>query len=105
MYAVVESGDKQFKVSKNDIFVIEKLGAKKDGEITINKVLLAKDGANVIVGNPYIKGAHIICDVLGPTRLAKVIAYKYKRRKSEKKKIGHRQNVLKVQVKEIVLAK
>ena len=105
MYAVVETGGKQFKVAKNDIILVEKFKAKAGGEVKLAKVLLAKDGNSIHVGNPYLKGANVLCDVIGPVRMAKVTAFKYKKRKSEKKKIGHRQDVLKLKVKEIEIAK
>lgn len=105
MYAVVETGGKQYKVAKNDIILVEKLNAKEGGEVKLSHVLLAKDGNSVHVGNPYLKGAHVVCDALGVIRQAKVVAFKYKKRKSEKKKIGHRQFVTKLKVKEIAIAK
>src|SRR3989338_8366300 len=101
MYAVIETGGKQYRVAKNDVILVEKLHAKDGAELKLNKVLLAKDGNSIHVGNPYIKGAHVTCEVLGEVRTDKVIAYKYKRRKSEKKKIGHRQDVTKLKVKDI----
>ncbi len=105
MYAVVETGGKQYKVAKNDIILVEKLKAKAGGEVKLSNVLLAKEGNSVHLGNPYIKGAHVICESLGQTRLDKVIAFKYKKRKSEKKKIGHRQAATRLKVKEIEMAK
>lgn len=105
MYAVVETGGKQYKVAKNDVILIEKVKAKEGSEVKLNKVLLAKDGSAVLVGNPYLKGAHVICETLGQVRGDKVVAYKYKRRKSEKKKIGHRQYLTRLKVKEIEVAK
>ena len=101
MYAVIETGSKQYKVAKDDIIVVEKLDAKKGGALKLDKVLLIKEGNSIHVGTPYLKGAHINCEVLGIVRDDKVIAYKYKKRKSEKKKIGHRQNLLKLKVKSI----
>lgn len=105
MYAVVETGGKQYKIAKNDIFLVEKIKAKEGGEIKLNKILLAKDGNSVHVGNPFLKGSHVTCEVLGYVRSSKVIAYKYKRRKSFKKKIGHRQDLTKLKVKDIDIAK
>lgn len=101
MYAVIETGTKQYKVSKDDIILVEKLDAKEGQTIKLNKVLLAKDGTSIKVGAPYIKGAHVDCLVIGEVRGDKLIAFKYKKRKSEKKKIGHRQNLLKLKVKSI----
>ena len=105
MYAVVETGGKQYKVAKNDIILVEKMDAKEGGTVKIDKVLLAKEGSSIHVGTPYLKDSNVVCEVLGSVRTDKVIAYKYKRRKSEKKKIGHRQDMLKLKVKEIEIGK
>lgn len=101
MYAVIETGSKQYKVAKDDIIFVEKLHAKEGGTLKLDKVLLAKDGNSVHVGTPYLKGAHVNCEVMGIVRDDKIIAFKYKKRKSEKKKIGHRQDLLKLKVKSI----
>ena|SRR3989338_3761282 len=105
MYAIVETGGKQYKVAKNDIILVERLKAKKDSEVKLNKVLLAKEGNSIHTGSPYLKGSHVVCEVIGQVRQDKVMAYKYKRRKSEKKKIGHRQDLTKLKVKEIEIVK
>ena len=105
MYAIIETGGKQYKVAKNDIILIEKLNVKEGSPVKLDKVLLAKDGKSVHVGSPYLKGCDVVCEFLGNVRGDKVIAFKYKRRKSEKKKIGHRQNFLKLKVKEINISK
>ena len=105
MYAVILSGSKQYKVAKNDVFSVEKIKAKAGSEVKISKVLLAKEGNAVHVGSPYLKGSHVVCEVVGDIREPKVIAFKYKRRKSEKKKIGHRREVTVLKVKEIEVAK
>ena len=105
MYAVVETGGKQYKVAKNDIILVEKLKAKAGGEVKLSHVLLAKDGNSIHVGNPHLKGAHVVCESLGEVRGDKVISFKYKKRKSEKKKIGHRQALTKLKIKEIEIAK
>jgi len=105
MYAVVATGGKQYKVAKNDVILVEKLKAKTGGEVKLSGVLLVKEGNSVHMGNPHLKGAHVICESLGQVRGDKVIAFKYKKRKSEKKKIGHRQALTKLKVKEIQLAK
>ncbi|OGW85813.1 MAG: 50S ribosomal protein L21 [Omnitrophica bacterium RIFCSPLOWO2_01_FULL_45_10] len=104
MYAVVETGGKQYKVAKSEIILVERLKAKEGAEVKLSKVLLAKEGNTTHIGNPYLKGSHVVCDVLGSARGDKVIAYKYKKRKSEKKKIGHRQDFTKLKVKEIEIA-
>ena len=105
MYAVIETGSKQYKVAKGDIILVEKLNVTAGAEVKLAKALLVKDGNSVHVGNPYVKNAHVVCESLGLVRQPKVVAFKYKKRKSEKKKIGHRQNLTKLRVKEIEIAK
>ena len=105
MYAVIETGGKQYKVTKNDVISVEKLDTKVGSTVTIKKVLLAKEGNSIHVGNPYLKGSSVSCEVQAQFRGDKVIAFKYKRRKSEKKKIGHRQELTKLKVKDIEIAK
>ncbi|MFH1753675.1 MAG: 50S ribosomal protein L21 [Candidatus Omnitrophota bacterium] len=105
MFAVIKAGSKQYKVAKNNVFSVEKMKAKAGGEVKLDKVLLAKEGNSTHVGSPYLKGAHVVCEVIRQEREAKVIAFKYKRRKSEKKKIGHRRDVTVLKVKEIEIAK
>ncbi len=103
MYAVIETGSKQYKVAKDDIILIERLEAKEGKALRLDNVLLVKEGNSTHVGKPYLKGAGVICEVLAEVRGDKLVAYKYKKRKSSKKKIGHRQNLLKVRVKSIEL--
>lgn len=105
MYAVIEAGGKQYKVAKNDIIKVEKMESKKGSTVTLDKILLASDGKEIFVGTPYVKGSNVICEILGDIRDDKVIAYKYKRRKSEKKKIGHRQTLTELKVKTIEIGK
>jgi large subunit ribosomal protein L21 len=105
MYAVVETGGKQYKVAKNDTILVELMDAKEGKTVSLDKVLLTKEGNTIHVGTPYLKGASVTCEVLGGIRTDKVVAYKYKKRKSEKKKIGHRSDMLKLLVKEIETAK
>ena len=105
MYAVIEAKGKQYKVAKNDVFYTEKMDVKAGAEVKISKILLLKEGNSVHVGNPHVKGAHVVCEVVKQMREPKVIAFKYKKRKSEKKKIGHRRDVTVLKVKEIEAAK
>jgi len=103
VYAIVETGSKQYKVSKGDILEIEKLDAKEGKEVKLNKVLFVSDKKEPSVGKPYVKGASIVCEVLGGKRGKKTISFKYRRRNaSSRKKIGHRQDYTVLKVKEIV---
>ncbi len=103
MYAIVETGSKQYKVSKGDILEIERLDTKEGKEVKLSKVLFVSDKKEPSIGKPYVKGASIVCEVLGEKRGKKTISFKYRRRQaSSRKKIGHRQDYTVLKVKEIV---
>lgn len=102
MYAIVETGAKQYKVSKGDTIEVEKLDYQEGKEVRLNKVLFVYDKKEVSIGKPYIKGASIVCEVLGERRGKKTISFKYRRRRaSSKRKVGHRQDYTVLKVKEI----
>ena len=102
MYAVVETGSKQYKISKGDVVVVEKLDHEKTKEVKLDKVLLVSDKKDVTIGKPYIQGASVACEVMGDTKGDKVISFKYRRRLgNSRKKIGHRQNYTVLKVKDI----
>ncbi|WP_313529582.1 50S ribosomal protein L21 [Anaerotignum sp.] len=101
MYAIIETGGKQYKVAEGDIITVEKLGVEAGQDFTFDKVLvLAKDG-DVKVGAPYVEGAAVTASVLGDGKAKKVIVYKYKPKKGFHKKRGHRQPFTKLQIKSI----
>lgn len=103
-YAIIETGSKQYKVEPKSVIEIEKLtlpeGAK---QVSLDKVLLVRDGDNVHVGSPLVSGASVVCDFLGETRGPKTISFRFRRRKNSRNKKGHRQDLIKLQVKEIVI--
>lgn len=101
MYAIVETGSKQYKVQKGDLFDVEKLEAEPGKTVKLDKVLLCSKGKSVEVGKPYVKDASVLCDIVSHLRGDKVFAFKYRRRKASKKKIGHRQELTRLKVKEI----
>ncbi len=102
MYAIVETGAKQYRVSKGDLLEIERLDLKDKKEIRLDKVLLVSDKKDTSVGKPYIKGASVVCEVVGEKRSKKSISFKYRRRLgNSRKKIGHRQNYTVLKVKDI----
>lgn len=105
MYAVIQTGSKQYRVKEGDIIEVEKLSPTKTKEITIKDILLCSDGKEVVIGQPLIKGAKVIAEFLGDFRTKKIVTYKYKRRKSYHKTIGHRQNLVRLRIKEISLKK
>lgn len=106
MYAVIQTGGKQYRVKEGDIIDIEKIAVPKTKkEVTFDKVLLSADKKDLTIGQPNIKGAKVKAEVLGSRRAKKIVTYKYKRRKSFHRTIGHRQNLIRLQIKEIALSK
>ena len=90
MYAIVQTGGKQYKVSQDEIINVEKLDAKV-GETVKLDVLMLVDGAKVVNGNPYVKNAEVVAEVVEQGKSDKVLVFKYKAKKNERKKQGHRQ--------------
>lgn len=101
MYAIIEIGGKQQKVEKGSIITCNRLAKKEGQALKLSDVLFARKGASYIVGNPHIKDAHVECEVVSHTRGRKVTAFKYKRRKSYHREVGHRQDLTVLRVKEI----
>jgi len=106
VYAVIEVGGKQFMVQKGARFSASGFNKIKDGaSVDIKKALLVKEGNTIHVGTPHLKGASVSCVVLRHRKADKVVAFKYKRRKSSKKKTGSRAQVVDLEVKEITVGK
>lgn len=91
MYAVIETGGKQYTVSEGDLLKVEKLDANEGDAVVFDKVLLIADGDKLNVGKPYVEDAKVEAKVLKQAKDKKVIVYKYKPKKNERKKKGHRQ--------------
>lgn len=102
MYAIFETGGKQFKVEKGDIIDVELLNTE-DSNLNFDKVLFFTDGKDTKVGIPYIENCVVQAESLGETKGPKVIAFKYKRRKNFRKKKGHRQKYSKLKITDIKL--
>ena len=101
MYAVVETGGKQYKVKSGDTLRVEKLEGDIGSEITLDKVLLAGTGDKVKTGAPYVKGATVAAKIVEQHRTRKVIVFKYKRRKGYRVKRGHRQHYTALRIGDI----
>ena len=101
MYAVIDVGSKQYKVKTGDIIETEIMPFGDDKKIKLDKVLLVSDKEGLQVGKPYLSKAFVLADVLGEFRDEKKITYKYRRRKSSHNKKGHRQDLLRLKIKEI----
>lgn len=104
MYAVVETGGKQYKVAQGDTFDAEKINANKGDTVTLDKVLLLSHEGGIDVGRPFLNGVSVTCEVVSHIKDDKKIAFKYRRRKASKSKRGHRQKLAKLLVKEIKAA-
>jgi len=100
MYAIIETGGKQYKVSEGDIIRVEKLEAEEGKEYTFDQVLAVNDGT-LKVGNPTVTGATVKATVTGTGRGKKVVVYKYKRKSGYHKKAGHRQAYTQVKIEAI----
>ena len=91
MYAIIETGGKQYKVSEGDVVFIEKLDVAEGEQVTFDKVLVLADGENVTVGAPAVAGASVTGKVEKQGKAKKIYVFKMKRKKNERKKKGHRQ--------------
>jgi large subunit ribosomal protein L21 len=98
MYAIIETGGKQYKVAQGDVVFIEKLDVEEGAEVTFDKVLMAAEGDDVKVGTPVVEGATVTAKVLKNGKAKKVLVFKMKRKKNERKKKGHRQPFTKVEI-------
>ncbi len=98
MYAIIETGGKQYKVNEGDIVFVEKLGVNEGDTVTFDCVKAISMGADFKVGNPTVEGATVTANVLANGKGKKIYVMKYKSKKNEKKKIGHRQPYTKVQI-------
>lgn len=91
MYAVVNTGGKQYKVQKGETLRIEKIPGEVGAQVTFDKVLMVADGENVRVGQPLLEKAAVQASIIEQDRAKKIIIFKYKRRKRYRRKQGHRQ--------------
>jgi large subunit ribosomal protein L21 len=91
MYAVIETGGKQYRVAQGETLRVEKLAAAPGDKVTFTPLLFADDGGNVQIGRPQVAGATVEAEVLEQGLHKKIILFKYKRRKNYRLKQGHRQ--------------
>ncbi len=101
MFAIIETGGKQYRVEQGLEFKVELLQADPGTEVDMDKVLLVADGDQTKIGAPYLDGAKVACEVLGHGRGEKIFVFKKERRKDSHKKIGHRQDYTSLKVKTI----
>ena len=101
MYAVIETGGKQYKVSEGDIIFVEKLGVEEGEAVTFDKVLIVGNDENVTVGTPVVEGATVEAKVVKNGKAKKIYVFKMKRKKNYRRKKGHRQPFTKVEIAKI----
>ena len=98
MYAIIESCGKQYKVAQGDVVFFEKLDAEEGKKVSFDKVILVSEDGKVQVGNPYVKGVKVEGKVVSHGKAKKIIVFKMKAKKNERKKQGHRQPYTKVEI-------
>lgn len=101
MYAVLESGSKQYRVSAGEMLEVERLPVEAGKPVTFDRVLLVSNEGKLSVGSPTVANATVVADVVEHIRGEKKVAFKMKRRKGYHKTIGHRQELTVVKIKEI----
>lgn len=99
--AVIKTGGKQYAVKAGDKIKIEKLKGEIGENITLSNILLVGDDKNITVGQPEVKGASVEAKVLAQGRARKVIVYKFKPKKRERRKKGHRQSYTQIEITKI----
>lgn len=101
MYAVIETGGKQYRVQEGDILFIEKLDVKADDVIDFDKVIVVGKEDGVVIGTPVVEGAKVTAKVLKNGKGKKIVVFKYRPKKDSKTKKGHRQPYTQVQIQSI----
>ena len=103
MKAVIVNGGKQYTVSEGDVLYIEKLNAEAEETVKFDQVLAVLDGENSKIGAPVVEGAAVEAKVVKNGKGKKIVVFKYKAKKNEKSKMGHRQPYTKVEITKIAL--
>lgn len=101
MYAIIETGGKQYQVNEGDVVFIEKLDVEAESNVTFDKVIAVSKDDTLSVGAPYVSGASVEAKVLKNGKAKKITVFTYKSKKSEKKKQGHRQPYTQVRIESI----
>jgi large subunit ribosomal protein L21 len=102
VYAIIESGGKQRRVTPGALVTLERIEGETGSQVELSNVLLVTEGDDVKVGRPYVQGARVISEIVKQTRGPKITVFKFKRRKRYRRTQGHRQAQTTVRIKEIV---
>jgi len=101
MYALVKTGGKQYRVSKDDTILVERLSAEEGEQIILNDIVMLGDGDKVTIGTPLVDGAGVSATVVRQTRGPKIIIFRRKRRKNHRRTQGHRQDLTLLKINDI----
>ncbi len=101
MYAIVETGGKQYRVEEGETLLVERLNVPAGETVTLDRVLLVVDGETVRVGTPQVPGAQVVARVLGETKGPKIRVFKYRPKKNYRRRRGHRQIYTALQIEKI----
>ncbi|ABR48460.1 ribosomal protein L21 [Alkaliphilus metalliredigens QYMF] len=101
MYAIIETGGKQYRVQEGDTLFVEKLEASKDDVVTIDNVLAVSKDGSLTIGSPIVEGAKVEAKVVEQGKGKKIIVFKYKPKKDYRRKQGHRQPYTKLIIEKI----
>ncbi|CAM3505951.1 50S ribosomal protein L21 [Marinicrinis lubricantis] len=101
MYAIIETGGKQYKVQEGDVLYIEKVGAAEGDTVTFDRVIAVSKGDGLVAGTPVVEGASVSAKVEKHGKGQKIVVFKYKAKKNYHKKQGHRQPYSKVVIEKI----
>ena len=101
MYAVIETGGKQYRVSVGDVIYIEKLSVEDGADFSFDKVVAVGKDDGMVIGSPYVDGANVSAKVIKSGKKKKITVFTYRPKKDSKRKMGHRQPYTKVEIKSI----
>ena len=104
MYAVIQTGGKQYRVAKGAVIKVEKLAAEAGATVELDRVLMIGNGADTTVGAPLVDGARVVATVLEQTRGDKILVFKKKRRKKYRRTQGHRQDLTVLRITDVLAA-
>jgi large subunit ribosomal protein L21 len=102
VYAIVQSGGKQYRVEPGAVLALERLPGEVGSRVELDQVLLVSDGSRIQVGHPLVAGARVVSEIVAHTRGEKIDVFKFKKRKKYRRKQGHRQELTRVRIAEIL---
>ena len=101
MYALLKTGGKQYRVSKDDTILVERIAAEEGAEVILNDIVMLGDGDKVTIGTPKVDGAAVSATVVRHTRGSKIVIFRRKRRKNHRRTQGHRQDLTLLKINDI----